>query len=272
MSTTTKKQRAIGALSGGLAVLLILVSATAVQPGCATAILPPWRRSASRSASCWCLGSTASRMRRRRHRSSFQDALEQFQAVVAYDGGELESMYKKVLRTYDKSSARAEEVHDRIRKVENVARSLFDEWQDEIGQYSSNALRAESEREWASTKRRYEDLIEVMKEAAEPMDPVLDKLHDQVLFLKHNLNARALGSLQGTVQELELDVASLVEDMQTSIAEADAFIAEMKARNGHVVIPRLQPTNSLSQRIAVFRRKTTKQRKALPISGWGTTL
>ncbi len=161
----------------------------------------------------------------------FQDALEQFQAVVSYDGGELESMYKKVLKTYDKSSARAEEVHDRIRKVENVARSLFAEWKDEIGQYSSDALRAESEREWSATKRRYEDLVTVMKEAAEPMDPVLDKLHDQVLFLKHNLNARALGSLQTTVQELELDVATLVEEMQASIAEADAFIADMKARN-----------------------------------------
>ena len=161
----------------------------------------------------------------------FQDALEQFQAVVAYDGGELESAYNKVSKSYEKSEARAEEVRDRIRKVENVARSLFDEWKQEIGEYSSDSLRAESEREWAATKERYEDLVVVMRQATKPMDPVLEKLNDQVLFLKHNLNARALGSLQTTVQELEVDVAALVQEMQTSIDEADAFIADMRARN-----------------------------------------
>jgi hypothetical protein len=161
----------------------------------------------------------------------FQDALEQFQAVVGYDGGELEKVYKKLSSSYDKSQSRAEEVHDRIRKVENVARSLFEEWEHELSEYQDGDLRRASEGELRATRERYERLLVVMKEATKPMDPVLAKLNDQVLFLKHNLNAQALGSLQGTVKELELDVASLVQEMQASIAEADAFIAEMQLRN-----------------------------------------
>lgn len=161
----------------------------------------------------------------------FQDALEQFQAVVGYTGGDLEKMYDKLSGEYEASARRAEEVRERIRKVEEVARSLFDEWKTEIGQYTDPALRRESEAKLAATRRRYDQLLAVMKRAAEPMEPVLARLHDQVLYLKHNLNARALGSLQGTARELEADVARLVAEIETSIAEADAFIREMRAKD-----------------------------------------
>lgn len=158
----------------------------------------------------------------------FKDALEQFQAVVGYDGGDLEKMYAKLSGAYDDARARADAVTERIRKVEEVAGSLFEEWRREIGEYRDPALRAESERELAATRRRYDQLLAVMKKAARPMEPVLARLHDQVLFLKHNLNARALGSLQGTARELEVEVGDLLTQMQASIAEADRFIAEMK--------------------------------------------
>ena len=66
-----------------------------------------------------------------------------------------------------------------------------------------------------------------MKKASASMDPVLEKLRDQVLFLKHNLNAQALGSLDQQADLLQTDVTRLIEDMQASISEADRFIAEM---------------------------------------------
>ena len=56
---------------------------------------------------------------------------------------------------------------------------------------------------------------------------VLAKLNDQVLFLKHNLNARALGSLQGTAESLQLEVGQLVQEMEAFINEATAFINQM---------------------------------------------
>jgi len=160
----------------------------------------------------------------------FKDALEEFQALIGHQGGDLEKMYKKLSSEYEASAAHAEEVRERMRKVEQVAQSLFDEWQREIAEYRDSALRRESERQLAATQGRYRELLAVMKGSLKPMDPVLGKLRDQVLFLKHNLNAQALGSLQGTAASLEVEVRALVEQMSVSIAEADRFIREMKAK------------------------------------------
>ena len=160
----------------------------------------------------------------------FKDALEQFQAVVGYHGGDLEAMYGKLASEYEASARHAAEVHDRIGKVEHVATSLFEEWQREIGQYQDAELRRESERELAATRDRYRQVLVAMQRSAKSMDPVLTRLHDQVLFLKHNLNARALGSLSGTAKNLEVEIGGLLAQMQASIAEADRFIAEMKAK------------------------------------------
>jgi hypothetical protein len=158
----------------------------------------------------------------------FKDALEQFSALVGYNGGELEKMYNRLSDTSEASASRAQEVRDRIAGVKNVAEALFKEWQQELGEYSDVNLRKKSQRQLNDTRVRYTRLVVAMDKAASRMDPVLAVLHDQVLFLKHNLNARALGSLEGTASSLEADVDTLLRDMQTAIAEANRFIGELR--------------------------------------------
>ena len=72
------------------------------------------------------------------------------------------------------------------------------------------------------------DLMVVMRRAEARMDPVLDAFRDQVLFLKHNLNARALASLEATSVDLQKDINELIKQMEGSIEEASAFIDEMR--------------------------------------------
>ncbi len=48
-----------------------------------------------------------------------------------------------------------------------------------------------------------------------------------MLFLKHNLNAQAISSLQDEFASVKADIALLVREMEVSIAEADAFIKAM---------------------------------------------
>jgi hypothetical protein len=158
----------------------------------------------------------------------FKDALEEFQALVAYQGGDLEKMYSKLSSEYEASEKKAEEVRERITRIEQVSQSLFEEWQREIGQYQNQQYRRESERDLAATKKRTAEVVAALKRSAKTMDPVLLKFRDQVMFLKHNLNARALGSLSGTARSLELEVSGLIQQMQGSIAEAESFIREMK--------------------------------------------
>ncbi len=157
----------------------------------------------------------------------FKDALEQFQSLIDYDGGDLEKMYNKLSGEYDSAEARATEVRERIDKVENVALALFDEWQAEIDQFENASYRRNSQTKLKQTRTRYQGLIATMKKASASMDPVLVKLQDQVLFLKHNLNAQVLGSLDTEATLLEGDITRLISDMQSSIAEAEKFIEEM---------------------------------------------
>lgn len=157
----------------------------------------------------------------------FEDALEQFQALVGTTGSDLESTYAALKGEYDDAEARAEKVRNRIKKVENVAEALFDEWKAEIEEIGNADYRRDSRKQLAATQTRYGQLIGTMKKASTSMEPVLAKLKDQVLFLKHNLNAQAFGSLDREADLLQTDVDNLIADMQASIAEADRFIAEM---------------------------------------------
>jgi hypothetical protein len=158
----------------------------------------------------------------------FTSALERFQAIVAVDGGSLEDKYKKLNDELERSENRANRVKDRINAVRDVSKDLFKEWDDELGKYSDRKLRQESEREMRETKRRTDALIALMAKAQTRVEPVLKPLRDRVLFLKHNLNARALGALTRELDTMRTGVDELVADMQRSIAEADAFIQEME--------------------------------------------
>jgi DUF2959 family protein len=164
--------------------------------------------------------------------TEIKSALERFQQIVQVDGSPLEDKYKKLDRELQDSEDRAKQVKDRIDAVRNVSKDLFKEWNDELGKYSDRALRQESERELRETKRRTDALIASMARAHARVEPVLRPLRDRVLFLKHNLNARALGALTKELGTVRTGVDELVADMQRSIAEADAFIADMEKDEG----------------------------------------
>lgn len=161
-------------------------------------------------------------------KKEIQSALEQFEKVVGYQGGDLEATYKKLNSELDSSEDSAEAVRKRIKDVESVADSLFAEWKTELGQYSSADLRRKSEEKRTQTKARYNEMLGAMKKAEQRIDPVLKPLRDQVLYLKHNLNARALAAIKGELVKVDAQVDQLVKDMNKSIAEADKFIQSME--------------------------------------------
>ncbi len=162
-------------------------------------------------------------------KQQFNSALERFQSELNFDGGDLQNTYQSLNRELERSQARADVVRDRIDAVDDVATALFVEWRQEIDQYSSAKLRRLSNQQLKQTQRRYHDLLRAMRHAEQRMQPVLRTFQDQVLFLKHNLNARAVASMRGEFGSIENDVAELIRDMEASIAKADAFIEELAA-------------------------------------------
>jgi Skp family chaperone for outer membrane proteins len=158
----------------------------------------------------------------------FSSALEQFSQLIAFDGGELQSIYDELNDQYEASNDSALRVTNRIDNVESVANALFDEWQEELGQYSNETLRRESDRKLKETQRRYDSLLKSMRRAESKMSPVLAALKDNVLYLKHNLNANAIGALQGEFGNIKREINQLVSEMNTAIKQSNDFIASLK--------------------------------------------
>ncbi len=160
-------------------------------------------------------------------KKQFESALAEFIAVTGVDVKDLEARYARLSKEYDRSKSRAEAVTDRIARVERVGEALFREWQQELKQYSSDTMRRASERQLDTTRTQYDRLVGAMKAAESKMAPVLAAFNDQVLYLKHNLNARAVAALQGTVTQVQDDVAALVREMEAAITEANSFIDQL---------------------------------------------
>ncbi len=158
----------------------------------------------------------------------FKDVLTRIKDLTGFDGGELESVYRKLDGDYKDCSRRAESIRERIETVNHIGVDLFREWQSEAAQISSAALRAQSETALQNSQQRFSALQSAMQQAESRLDPVLTKVHDYVLYLKHNLNAQAVGALQGEVGGIEREVARLVEDMNRCIQQAQTFLNDFK--------------------------------------------
>lgn len=158
----------------------------------------------------------------------FKSALEQFRSVVDFDGGELELVYDKLNNEYEDSVRVAEEISDRIDAVESVADALFDEWESALGEYSNANLRRDSQRQLKDTRRRYGRLIASIHKAERTIEPVLSSRKDNVLYLKHNLNARAITSLKGELGNVNRNITRLIEAMQDAIDESNYFINQIR--------------------------------------------
>jgi hypothetical protein len=160
------------------------------------------------------------------------DALTEFGKVVSYAGGDLEVQYERLAAQLEDSEDAASAVRSRIADVESVADALFDEWQAELAQYSSASLRAQSEQQLRQTRERCREMLGAMKRAESKLEPALQPLRDQVLFLKHNLNARAVAGLKGEVARVDAQVNQLVAELNKAIAEANRFIADLEKNGG----------------------------------------
>ncbi|MGE6383968.1 DUF2959 domain-containing protein [Shewanella baltica] len=162
----------------------------------------------------------------------FSSALEEMQALLNHDGGNLEKAYNKAKDEYESAQSAADNVSNRIKKVEDVAEALFDEWQDEIGEISKASLRRNSEAKLKETRRAYEQLIKSMHRAESKMPPILTAMKDNMLYLKHNLNAQAIGAIKGEFASLQTDISGLIKEMNKSINESNKFIESLEKSKG----------------------------------------
>jgi predicted nucleic acid-binding Zn-ribbon protein len=157
-------------------------------------------------------------------KTQFQTALEKFSQLTHFDGSDLEDVYRQLKIEYDYSNSKALAVQDRIDAVQDVALALFNEWEAELEQYSNRSLRSSSRQKLKQTQQHYGQLMNAMRRAESKIDPVLHAFQDQVLFLKHNLNAKAIASLEHELNAMSAGVSGLIGAMERSISRANAFV------------------------------------------------
>ncbi|WP_137165742.1 DUF2959 domain-containing protein [Salinimonas lutimaris] len=206
----------------------ILIASSLVLSGCQSAYYSAWEKVGVEKRDIMVDRVENAKESQEEAQEQFSSALDEFTTLINYKGGELEDMYNSLNDEYEASRSAADDVSERIDKVQGVADALFDEWEDELEEYQSTSLKRESETKLRETRRRYESMLRAMRKAESKMEPVLKTLHDNVLYLKHNLNANAIGALQGEFGQMKGDINSLIEDMNDAIAESDAFIKAMK--------------------------------------------
>lgn len=158
----------------------------------------------------------------------FKSALDQFASVIQLKETDLKQAYEQLNEEFEESESAANEVSERIEKVESVADALFEEWQEELALYQNQSLKATSSRKLKETKRRYAEMLKSMQRAERSMQPVLNSLRDNVLYLKHNLNAQAIGALRGEFSSLKADIGQLIERMNLSIEQSNQFIKNLQ--------------------------------------------
>ena len=158
----------------------------------------------------------------------FKSALDQFDSVVKLQETELKKAYDKLNREYEDCQDSAKAVSSSIAKVESVAGDLFDEWKKELKEYQNKELRNSSKQKLQMTQKRYNEMLTSMHRAEASMEPVLKIFHDNVLFLKHNLNAQAIGSLHTEFADLKGQIDVLIKEMNSAIKSSNSFIADIK--------------------------------------------
>jgi hypothetical protein len=158
-------------------------------------------------------------------RDEFEDALGRFKALVNVNEQTLEHKYHLLNRKYQFCRSKSEAVSDKISLIEEVSDALFLEWENELNEYSNRALRHSSKQQLKTARQNYTRLIKAMRKAESKIQPVLLAFKDQVLYLKHNLNARAIMALQHEFIEMGIDISALINAMEHTIAEASQFIA-----------------------------------------------
>ena len=162
-------------------------------------------------------------------KEQLKTTMEKFQELTGFQGGDLEKSYKKLNDEYERASGQANKLHERIKSIDQVSNDLFSEWKNEINEMRNSQLKSRSTVMLRDAKDRQATYMKAMRKTEDQMTPVIAAFHDQVLFLKHNLNARAIGSLKGTSAKINTDVATLIKSIDSSMQEADKLIASLSS-------------------------------------------
>jgi len=159
-------------------------------------------------------------------REQFEVVLANYTSIIDGKGGDIRTKYNKLNRECKRAESIDEDMSKRIKEVEKVGKPLFRDWEDELNQYQDEQLRRTSEEQLDLTRSKYLKCIHSIKACQAKVKDVIALINDQILFLSHNLNSKALTTFKKDTSYLKDEISGLVKQMQNAVKETETFIDE----------------------------------------------
>ena len=158
----------------------------------------------------------------------FQDVLSRIRTEYQFEAGKLGEVYDRMKADHEDAEGRYQQIRERIDKIETISRDLFIEWKTEAETIDSARLREDSLAKLKVSKGRYQKMKASLDQMTKRLDPVLKKMKDYVLYLKHNLNAKSMNAIKLEAKSVEQQVKSLIQSLEKSIEESAEFSKTLK--------------------------------------------
>ncbi|MFZ4503302.1 MAG: DUF2959 family protein [Methylovulum sp.] len=159
-------------------------------------------------------------------RNEFVTTLEKFHYLNdSRNNSTLSQKYQLLNQQYHYCQVKTEHILRRIKAIEEVSEALFAEWEKELAGYSNKNLKNKSKLQLKTARQNYARLIKTLYKALDKITPVLAAFKDQVLYLKHNLNAQTIAALQYEFTEISIDINDLIHTMEQILTEANQFVS-----------------------------------------------
>jgi chromosome segregation ATPase len=162
-------------------------------------------------------------------RTDFDTAFTLYQRVTTPQAAELDELADDFADTIESCRERFEDLAARRDKIDREAQALFQGWNEELARFSLDVLRAKSAAMLADTEKRTERVQKALERMQARMEPVVKKLEDYALFFHHNLNPRAIATLEDTYKDFDEEYRTLSSELGKARAEIAQFLANFEA-------------------------------------------
>jgi len=170
-------------------------------------------------------------------RTDFDAAFALYQRVTTPQAAELDDLADDFADAIESCRERFEDLATRRTKVDEEATTLFQGWNEELGRYSLELMREKSAAMLADTEKRTERVTKALERLQTRMEPVVKKLEDYALFFHHNLNPRAIATLEDTYKDFDAEYRALVSELEKTRAEITQFLANFEGPRPVVAEP-----------------------------------
>jgi hypothetical protein len=157
--------------------------------------------------------------------AEFQAAFELYQRLTSPQAVGLVDLSEDFADAVESCQESSEDLAQSLDEVRTESTHLIEGWNAELAGFANDAMRKKSAAMMQDTEDRSGRITASLERLQERMQPVLLKLQDYGLFFHHNLNARALATLEDTYKDFDAEFRALTSEFDKAEREFETFLA-----------------------------------------------